>query len=122
MAHEQKVAALLAKYDTNHDGRVTKSELDKNGDGAPTYLQVSPTEMVLKPGQTVKLHASAGIANASARTRSALLESAARGLSRYGYGNLVLAELFIDSGVRLGLRLGFEDVVGMTIPQHLQSR
>jgi outer membrane protein assembly factor BamB len=27
------------------------------GDGAPAYVQVWPTEMVLKPGQTVKLHA-----------------------------------------------------------------
>ena len=29
----------------------------EKGDGAPTYLQVWPTEMVLEPGQTVKLHA-----------------------------------------------------------------
>ena len=29
-------------------------------------------------------------AERSARTRSALLEAAARGLSRYGYGNLIL--------------------------------
>jgi outer membrane protein assembly factor BamB len=29
----------------------------ENGDGAPAYLQVTPTEMVLKPGQTVKMHA-----------------------------------------------------------------
>jgi outer membrane protein assembly factor BamB len=29
------------------------------GDGAPAFLQVSPTELVLKPGQTVKLHANA---------------------------------------------------------------
>jgi len=27
------------------------------GDGAPAYLQVSPTELVLAPGQTVRLHA-----------------------------------------------------------------
>jgi len=27
------------------------------GEGAPAYVQVSPTELVLKPGQTVKLHA-----------------------------------------------------------------
>jgi outer membrane protein assembly factor BamB len=27
------------------------------GSGAPAYLQVAPTELVLKPGQTVKLHA-----------------------------------------------------------------
>ncbi len=29
----------------------------EKGDGAPTWVQVSPTELVLKPGQTVKLHA-----------------------------------------------------------------
>ncbi len=27
------------------------------GDGAPAFLQVTPTELVLKPGQTVRLHA-----------------------------------------------------------------
>jgi len=29
----------------------------EKGDGAPAWVQVSPTELVLKPGQTVKLHA-----------------------------------------------------------------
>ena len=29
----------------------------EKGDGAPAYVQVMPTEMVLKPGQTVRLHA-----------------------------------------------------------------
>jgi len=29
----------------------------EKGDGAPAWLQVSPTELVLKPGQAVKLHA-----------------------------------------------------------------
>ena len=29
----------------------------EKGAGAPAYLQVEPTELVLKPGQTVKLHA-----------------------------------------------------------------
>jgi outer membrane protein assembly factor BamB len=29
----------------------------EKGEGAPAYLQVEPTELVLKPGQTVKLHA-----------------------------------------------------------------
>ena len=37
-------------------------------------------------------------AERSARTRSALLESAARGLSRYGYGNLVLEEVAREAG------------------------
>jgi AcrR family transcriptional regulator len=38
----------------------------------------------------------------SARTRSALLESAARGLSRYGYGNLVLERVASDAGYTRG--------------------
>ena len=38
----------------------------------------------------------------SARTRSALLESAARGLSRYGYGNLVLEQVARDAGYTRG--------------------
>ena len=40
--HDRKVAAFLAKYDTNHDGRVTKSELDKNGDGVVTPDELPP--------------------------------------------------------------------------------
>ena len=38
----------------------------------------------------------------SARSRSALVESAARGLSRYGYGNLVLEEVARDAGYTRG--------------------
>jgi AcrR family transcriptional regulator len=38
----------------------------------------------------------------SARTRSALLESAARGLSRYGYGNLVLEDVARGAGYTRG--------------------
>ena len=41
-------------------------------------------------------------ADRSARTRSALLESAARGLSRYGYGNLVLEQVASDAGYTRG--------------------
>ena len=41
-------------------------------------------------------------AERSARTRSALLESAARGLSRHGYGNLVLAQVAGDAGYTRG--------------------
>ena len=37
-----------------------------------------------------------------ARSRSALLESAARGLSRYGYGNLVLEQVARDAGYTRG--------------------
>jgi AcrR family transcriptional regulator len=41
-------------------------------------------------------------AERSARTRSALLESAARGLSRYGYGNLVLERVASEAGYTRG--------------------
>jgi len=41
-------------------------------------------------------------AERSARTRSALLESAARGLSRHGYGNLVLEQVVHDAGYTRG--------------------
>jgi cytochrome c oxidase cbb3-type subunit I/II len=38
--HNRRVIAFIRKFDTNHDGRVTKSELDKNQDGV-----VSPDEL-----------------------------------------------------------------------------
>lgn len=41
-------------------------------------------------------------AQRSARSRSALLESAARGLSRHGYGNLVLEEVAREAGYTRG--------------------
>jgi AcrR family transcriptional regulator len=41
-------------------------------------------------------------ADRSARSRSALLESAARGLSRYGYGNLILERVASDVGYTRG--------------------
>jgi AcrR family transcriptional regulator len=41
-------------------------------------------------------------ADRSARTRSALLESAARGLSRHGYGNLVLDQVASEAGYTRG--------------------
>jgi AcrR family transcriptional regulator len=41
-------------------------------------------------------------AERSARSRSALLESAARGLSRFGYGNLVLEEVACEAGYTRG--------------------
>lgn len=45
-----------------------------------------------------------------ARSRSALLESAARGLSRYGYGNLVLEDVAREAGYTRGaLYHQFED-------------
>jgi AcrR family transcriptional regulator len=46
----------------------------------------------------------------SARSRSALLESAARGLSRYGYGNLILERVASEAGYTRGaLYHQFED-------------
>ncbi len=49
-------------------------------------------------------------ADRSARTRSALLESAARGLSRHGYGKLVLEEVAREAGYTRGaLYHQFED-------------
>jgi AcrR family transcriptional regulator len=49
-------------------------------------------------------------AERSARTRSALLESAARGLSRYGYGNLALEQVARGAGYTRGaLYHQFED-------------
>jgi AcrR family transcriptional regulator len=41
-------------------------------------------------------------ADRSAHTRSALLESAARGLSRWGYGNLILERVASDAGYTRG--------------------
>jgi AcrR family transcriptional regulator len=41
-------------------------------------------------------------AERSARSRSALLESAARGLSRYGYGNLILERVASEAGYTRG--------------------
>ena len=41
-------------------------------------------------------------AERSARSRSALLEAAARGLSRYGYGNLVLEDVAREAGYSRG--------------------
>src|SRR3712207_4436494 len=41
-------------------------------------------------------------ADRRARTRSALLEAAARGLSRHGYGNLVLEQVAAEAGYTRG--------------------
>src|ERR671923_1771032 len=41
-------------------------------------------------------------AERSTRTRNALLEAAARGLSRYGYGNLVLEQVAREAGYTRG--------------------
>jgi AcrR family transcriptional regulator len=55
-------------------------------------------------------------ADRSARTRGALLESAARGLSRHGYGNLVLEQVAGDAGYTRGaLYYQFEDKQELTL-------
>jgi AcrR family transcriptional regulator len=55
-------------------------------------------------------------ADRRARTRHALLESAARGLSRYGYGNLVLERVARDAGYTRGaLYHQFKDKQDLTL-------
>jgi len=55
-------------------------------------------------------------ASRSARTRTALLESAARGLSRYGYGNLVLEQVAKEAGYTRGaLYHQFKDKQDLTL-------
>jgi len=55
-------------------------------------------------------------AGRSARTRGALLESAARGLSRSGYGNLVLEQVASDAGYTRGaLYHQFKDKQDLTL-------
>ncbi len=72
-------------------------------------LEVGPRERALgEPSSAGGQRATQ--ADRSARTRSALLESAARGLSRYGYGNLVLEEVAREAGYTRGaLYHQFED-------------
>ena len=55
-------------------------------------------------------------ADRRARSRNALLESAARGLSRYGYGNLVLEQVAKDAGYTRGaLYHQFKDKQELTL-------
>lgn len=55
-------------------------------------------------------------AGRSARTRDNLLESAARGLSRYGYGNLVLEQVAREAGYTRGaLYHQFKDKQDLTL-------
>jgi AcrR family transcriptional regulator len=51
---------------------------------------------------TLSAHERPTQAERRARSRSALLESAARGLSRYGYGNLVLEDVAREAGYTRG--------------------
>jgi outer membrane protein assembly factor BamB len=50
------VYAIGSKTAKAVTGNAVDQPVEK-GDGAPTYLQVAPTELVLKPGQSVTLHA-----------------------------------------------------------------
>jgi AcrR family transcriptional regulator len=54
------------------------------------------------PGRTAPASGRSTQADRSARTRGALLESAARGLSRYGYGNLNLERVASEAGYTRG--------------------
>ncbi len=55
---------------------------------------------LIEPGHLVSGRSTQ--ADRSARTRSALLEATARGLSRYGYGNLALERVASDAGYTRG--------------------
>src|SRR5947209_11853011 len=54
------------------------------------------------PGQTGRGHGRLTQLERRARSRAALLESAARGLSRHGYGNLKLEQVARDAGYTRG--------------------
>src|SRR5215217_7641998 len=55
-------------------------------------------------------------ADRSARSRSALLEAAARGLSRYGYGSLILDRVAREAGYTRGaLYHQFRDKEGLAL-------
>lgn len=70
-------------------------------------------EMMIEPDHRGRRSSQA---DRSARTRSALLESAARGLSRYGYGNLVLEQVASDAGYTRGaLYHQFKDKQDLTL-------
>jgi AcrR family transcriptional regulator len=71
-----------------------RSEEDEEGSRA------APKRHARRPTQRSTPRATQ--AERRARSRGALLESAARGLSRYGYGNLVLEQVARDAGYTRG--------------------
>jgi len=66
----------------------------------PVLADPGATPPSTKPGSASDRRSTQ--AERSARTCSALLESAARGLSRYGYGNLVLEQVASEAGYTRG--------------------
>src|SRR5712691_10283854 len=62
----------------------------------------APPSMAPTTAQAPAARSRSTQAERSARTRSALLESATRGLSRYGYGNLVLKAVAREAGYTRG--------------------
>ena len=75
-----------------------------------TYMNVSRRAVSGSTARAPAARRRSTQAERSARTRSALLESAARGLSRHGYGNLVLEQVARDAGYTRGaLYHQFED-------------
>ena len=74
----------------------------------PTYIRVCMF-LKVRTDRTTQ-------ADRRARSRNALLESAARGLSRYGYGNLVLEQVAVDAGYTRGaLYHQFKDKQDLTL-------
>jgi len=67
-----------------------------------TYVHVRSSSSISSAGRAPASRRRSTQAERSARTRSALLESAARGLSRYGYGNLVLEQVAREAGYTRG--------------------
>ncbi|HWF32876.1 MAG TPA: TetR/AcrR family transcriptional regulator [Solirubrobacteraceae bacterium] len=77
----------------------------QHGEARKTVIAPADGPRVSPASKTHAKHAierRATQAERSARTRAALLESAARGLSRYGYGNLVLERVASDAGYTRG--------------------
>src|SRR5712691_3475285 len=62
----------------------------------------APPSMAPTTAQAPAARSRSTQAERSARTRSALLESAAIGFSRYGYGNLVLEQVAREAGYTRG--------------------
>jgi AcrR family transcriptional regulator len=84
-----------------------KSPADQPTELEPKPVAVSRRSTRAKPAAVSSRFTQA---DRSARTRGALLESAARGLSRYGYGNLVLERVASEAGYTRGaLYHQFED-------------